>query len=612
MHFIIRRAMERALLAVFFVFSATTFAGQYEPVKPIPVFSGTSLPGTRADVPALGAKQTVAIMIAPLRSGKDTDSRLRFDFLGRSVIVERQRLELGSGNGVVWHGRPIDEPGTVILSTAGKVVFGRIELGTKVYKIEPIGSGDVHIIYEIDPSKEQPLGNDALVPPGKPDSKIDQSAATTKVTSRGADDGSLVDLLVLYTDGFALKYPGDQLDAQINFIVGVANTSYTNSQIGLRARVVRREQVSYTDGGDLGTPLSALTNGTDVFTSVSTWRNASGADMVSLLRVFQGPGTASPNGACGVAWLMTSLSPSFASNAFSVVQVGTSNGYYCTDQTFVHELGHNMGSHHNWENNDTGLYSYSRGTEFPISPATPLYHTVMSYNLTGTPRVSYFSNPSVLYNGYSTGVSNVADNARSIGNSKQTVTQWRATVPLFADVPTSHFAWEWIEGLSRAGITSGCGSGIYCPNDSVTRAQMAVFLERGIHGTSYVPPPATGTLFGDVGAGDFAAAWIEQLAADSITSGCGGGNYCPNDSVTRAQMAVFLLRAKHGSSYTPPVSTCSTFADVPPGSFACEWIEQLYSEAITSGCGGGNYCPNDSVTRGQMAVFLIKTFGLPY
>jgi hypothetical protein len=51
---------------------------------------------------------------------------------------------------------------------------------------------------------------------------------------------------------------------------------------------------------------------------------------------------------------------------------------------------------------------------------------------------------------------------------------------------------------------------------------------------------------------------------------------------------------------------------VPPGSFACEWIEQLYSEAITSGCGGGNYCPNDSVTRGQMAVFLIKTFGLPY
>jgi subtilisin-like proprotein convertase family protein len=182
----------------------------------------------------------------------------------------------------------------------------------------------------------------------------------------------------------------------------------------------------------------------------------------------------------------------------------------------------------------------------------------------------------------------------------------------FSDVPTSYFAWRFVEGLYSAGITSGCGSGIYCPNDSVTRAQMAVFLERGIHGTSYVPPPATGTLFGDVGAGDFAAAWIEQLAADSITSGCGGGNYCPNDSVTRAQMAVFLLRAKHGSSYTPPVSTCSTFADVPPGSFACEWIEQLYSEAITSGCGGGNYCPNDSVTRGQMAVFLIKTFGLPY
>ncbi len=182
----------------------------------------------------------------------------------------------------------------------------------------------------------------------------------------------------------------------------------------------------------------------------------------------------------------------------------------------------------------------------------------------------------------------------------------------FDDVdPATHFAFFFIETLERSGITGGCGGGgaIYCPEDPVTRAQMAVFLERGINGADFVPPPATGTVFADVGANDFAAGFIEQLFADGITGGCGGGNYCPSDSVTRAQMAVFLLRAKYGASYTPPPAT-GVFNDVPVGSFADGFIEQLAAEGITGGCGGGNYCPADPVTRAQMAVFLVRTFGL--
>jgi S-layer homology domain len=120
------------------------------------------------------------------------------------------------------------------------------------------------------------------------------------------------------------------------------------------------------------------------------------------------------------------------------------------------------------------------------------------------------------------------------------------------------------------------------------------------------------TGFGDVAPGDFAAAWIKQLAVDAITGGCGGGNYCPNSSVTRAQMAVFLLRAKHGSSYTPPdVGAGTGFGDVAPGDFAAAWIKQLVAEGITAGCGAGTYCPNAPVTRAQMAVFLVRTFNLP-
>jgi hypothetical protein len=184
---------------------------------------------------------------------------------------------------------------------------------------------------------------------------------------------------------------------------------------------------------------------------------------------------------------------------------------------------------------------------------------------------------------------------------------------VFADVPFDGFAWAQIESIYTAGITGGCSTNPlnYCPNNSVTRAQMAVFLLRGIHGSAYSPPAATGTVFTDVPSDAFAAAWIEQMVAEGITSGCGNGNYCPNSTVTRAQMAVFLLRAKYGSAYSPPVATGTVFTDVPSNGFAAAFIEQLVSEGITSGCGGGNYCPNSSVTRAQMAVFLQRTFNLP-
>ena len=184
--------------------------------------------------------------------------------------------------------------------------------------------------------------------------------------------------------------------------------------------------------------------------------------------------------------------------------------------------------------------------------------------------------------------------------------------PTFADVGSDHWAILFVEQLVESGITAGCGGNLFCPEDAVTRAQMAVFLVRGMHlndPLDLFPLAATGEYFLDVGVNDFAADFIEQLFAEGITAGCGNHNYCPNELVTRAQMAVFLLRAKYGAGYTPPPAA-GHFADVPPGSFADAWIEQLAAEGITAGCGNGNYCPDDPVTRAQMAVFLVRTFGL--
>lgn len=121
-------------------------------------------------------------------------------------------------------------------------------------------------------------------------------------------------------------------------------------------------------------------------------------------------------------------------------------------------------------------------------------------------------------------------------------------------------------------------------------------------------------VFADVRLSDPFVAWIEQLFAEGITGSCGTNplRYGRDQGVTRGEMAVFLLRVKHGGAYQPPAAT-GTFADVPLDHPFARWIEQLSREGITGGCGTNpaRYCPDQPVTRGQMAVFLVRTFGLP-
>jgi hypothetical protein len=167
-----------------------------------------------------------------------------------------------------------------------------------------------------------------------------------------------------------------------------------------------------------------------------------------------------------------------------------------------------------------------------------------------------------------------------------------------------------VNTLARNGVTAGCGGGHYCPDAPVTRAQMAVFLLVSKEGAGYAPPACVTPRFADVPCSNPFASWINELALRNVTGGCSATNYCPEAAVTRDQMAVFLLVTREGAGYVPPACTNPTFTDVPCSNPFARWIYELVARAITSGCGGGNYCPTSPVTRGQMAVFLVTTFGL--
>ena len=118
----------------------------------------------------------------------------------------------------------------------------------------------------------------------------------------------------------------------------------------------------------------------------------------------------------------------------------------------------------------------------------------------------------------------------------------------------------------------------------------------------------------DVPRGHWADAFIHSLAGARITSGCGNGNFCPENNLNRAEMAVMMVRAMYGPDYAPPPAV-GIFADVviSDTDTTADYIEQLYNDGVVAGCASGPpalYCPNDLVNRAQMSVFVAAALGI--
>jgi hypothetical protein len=345
-------------------------------------------------------------------------------FPGTSLTATRERVSLRTGSDYTWYGRIEGAPWSqVTLVVQGKEITGNVSLPGKSFQIRPRGGG-VHAVREID-ADLYPEENPPLQP------KLDSIPHATSRAVGGEDDGSVVHVLVVYTQ--AAANASSNIQAEIQLALDETNTSYANSGIAQRIQLAGSALVNYVESGDANTDLSRLTNFDGLLDEVHDLREQTCADLVSLW-------VQSLN-YCGVGWLMTNTyippSPfSFAGSGFNVVKRSCATG----NLTFGHELGHNMGAHHDrWASPEDGAFDYSHGFVNPegfVDPAAR-WRTVMAYNGQcssagfSCTRQQHFSNPDVTIDGDPTGIAagdpDSADNASTLDNSAFTVANFRSS-----------------------------------------------------------------------------------------------------------------------------------------------------------------------------------------
>jgi hypothetical protein len=179
----------------------------------------------------------------------------------------------------------------------------------------------------------------------------------------------------------------------------------------------------------------------------------------------------------------------------------------------------------------------------------------------------------------------------------------------FTDVSPSYWAYASIMAIYNAGITKGYGAGIFAPELTVTREQIAAFIVRAKEGEPQANYCSTGIPFPDCSPYSWSCGYIKRLSELGLTTGYGTtGLYMPSINVTRSQMAVFIVRAVEGEPSPYYCSSGSPFTDVISTDWSCKYIKRLAELGLTTGYGDGRYGPNDLITRAQMAVFLGRAF----
>jgi hypothetical protein len=214
-----------------------------------------------------------------------------------------------------------------------------------------------------------------------------------------------------------------------------------------------------------------------------------------------------------------------------------------------------------------------------------------------------------------------ASNCLIVSANASVTAYFDTTTAQFSDVPPSATYFDAADLMFEAGVTTGCVQSAdpttrqFCPNDNVTREEMAAFIVRAVTGTVtpaiYNPTP----YFQDVDSSNMFFPHIQKLMDLGITTGCSQDPplYCPTETIPRWEMAMFMIRGRlmiYGASFN--TSTTPYFADVPTNvegnGMPFPFIQRSYDEHITNGCASNplSYCPDELVTRGEMASFIMR------
>jgi len=336
------------------------------------------------------------------------------------LTVHKTKVERYLTDQFVWHGRT-DDGDIVTLALVRGVMTGTVTANGRAFEIAPDVNG-TYVVNELDSAAfptDDPVGFDlAPVIGAGPAAAGDVTGGSTGTGSTGAGtSGTVIDAMVVWTPAARNAVGGttDAIQSLVLAAVANANLAYSNSGVNAQLRLVYSGEVNYTETpSNIGTDLAALaTNGDGKIDQVQSLRAQYGADVVTLI----GNGYAA-GGTCGIGYLMTSVSTSFAPYAFTVVDQSCAAGYL----SYAHEIGHNEGLQHDPANSGSApSYPFAYGYQDPAGQ----FRTVLSYG--GETRVPYFSSPLVKYNNTPTGTAS-QDNARALNSNVATVSNFVASV----------------------------------------------------------------------------------------------------------------------------------------------------------------------------------------
>lgn len=412
----------KVLLLITLFMSATAFAQQAPPLYK-DTFAKVSM--KQAPDATVIRSRNITVDNSVLKDSRINTVTLPL-FDGKTIQISRLSASAETAGVFIWKGLYMDKgyTGNAIFVTVGQVVIGNIITPDgKMFQVRYQGNG-IHSIREIDQTKF-PDEMEGIVPELKRTTEAIPEAPLDTCTT---DAPGTVDMLVVYNQTARAAAGGtDAMIATVYLAVEETNQSYINSAVNHRVRLVHVAEVNYTETGNFNTDLTRLQNGSDGFIDqVQGLRDTYGADAVSMI--------IETGNACGIGYLMQTLSNAFESHAYNVVARSCATGYY----SFAHELGHNMSAHHDPANAGPSLYPYARGhfNTAPTFPASP-WRTIMTYQTSpASTRVQYWSNPNINFpvGGDPMGIVAARDNALALNNTSATVANFRCGSPGRSDV----------------------------------------------------------------------------------------------------------------------------------------------------------------------------------